>query len=57
MCTGTIYLTSSVADLCPYSAWSADPLEKHVLAKQDRCLEEGALTEQEALAAVSSLSQ
>ena len=43
--------------LCPYSAWSADPLEKHILTKHDGCLEEGALTEQEALATVSSLNQ
>ena len=43
--------------LCPYLAWSANPLEKHVLAKHDGRLEEGAFTEHKALATVESLNQ
>ena len=43
--------------LCSYLVWSADPLEKHTLAEHDGKLEEGALTEQEVLNIVKSLTQ
>lgn len=40
-----------------YSVWSADPLEKHILAEHDGKLEEGTLIEQEALNIMKSLTQ